>query len=252
MNLKKTQKIIKDLILFDSVWNKRNKVKDLSKVTIEEIKTYRELVRNSFCDVSINIYPFTYKLLKKDWSKLLSDYLEKYPPASPVLNKVVEQLPEYLSHRKDTLKKYPFISEVSRYEWLEVEIYEKGNVEGEKEGKGEKKKSLSLNPIHEVCTFQYAIPEIVETIEDEKPLGKIYKQKTIVLVYRDPKDFSVRFFELSTSTLAFVELLKSGFSIDMVIYFLANAYKIDEKNYKSFEKEAMKLVNVLKKSRILV
>ena len=41
-NLKKTQKIIKDLILFDSAWNKRGKVKDLSKATLEEIKTYRE------------------------------------------------------------------------------------------------------------------------------------------------------------------------------------------------------------------
>ena len=171
--------------------------------------------------------------------------MEKYPPASPILNKVVEQLPEYLSYRKDILKKYPFISELARYEWLEVEIYER-------ERKGEKNKVLSLNPVHEICTFQYAIPEIVEMIEDEKPLGKIYKQKTIVLVYRDPKDFSVRFFELSTSTLAFVELLKSGFSIDMVIYFLANAYQVDEKNYKSFEKEAMKLVSVLKKSRILI
>ncbi len=248
MNLKKTQKIIKDLILFDSAWNKRGKVKDLSKSTLEEIKIYRELVRNSFCDVSIKIYPFTYKLLSKSWEKLLSDYLEKYPPASPILNKVVEQLPEYLSIRKDSLKKYPFISELARYEWLEVEIYER---EGQ-EKRGEKNKILSLNPIHEICTFNYAIPEIVEMIENNQPLGKIYKQKTIVLIYRDPKDLSVRFFELSTSTLAFIELLKSGFSIDMVIYFLANAYQIDEKNYKSFEKEAMKLVKTLKKSRILV
>ena len=244
-SLKRIQKIIKDLILFDSVWNKRSKVKGLSKLTIERIKIYRELVKNSFYDISTNIYPFTYKLLSKSWDKLLSDYLEKYPPSSPILNKVIEHLPEYLSARKDILKKYPFISELAHYEWLEVEIYER-------EGSSGKSKILSLNPVHEICTFQYPIPEIVEMIENNQTLGKIYKQKTNVLVYRDPKDFSVRFFELSTSTLAFVELLKTGFSIDMVIYFLANAYQVDESGYKAFEKEAMKLVSLLKKSRILV
>jgi len=245
MNLKKTQKTIKDLILFNSAWKNRSKIKNLSKATIERIKIYRELVRSSFHGMSINIYPYTYKLLSKNWNPLLSDFVEKYPPSSPILNKVVEYLPAYLFTRKDLLKKYPFISELARYEWLEVEIYER-------EGEMKKNKILSLNPVHEICTFNYAIPEIVEMIENEQPLGTIYKQKANVLIYRDPKDFSVRFFELSASTLAFIELLKSGFSIDMVIYFLANAYQIDEKSYKSFEKEAMKLVSLLEKSRILV
>ena len=245
MNLKKTQKIIKDLILFDSIWKKRNEVKGLSGATLEKIKIYRGLVRNSFFDMSTNIYPYTSKLLSKSWDVLLSDYIEKYPPGSPILNKVVEHIPQYLSARKDILKKYPFINELARYEWLEVEIYER-------EGNGKKSKILSLNPVHEVCTFQYAIPEIVEMIENKKPLEKIYKQRTNVLAYRDPKYFCVRFFELSTSSLAFIDLLKSGFPIDMVIYFLANAYQVDESGYKAFEKEAMKLVSVLKKNRILI
>lgn len=204
-------------------------------------------------DISVNIYPLTYKLLNKNWNKLLSDYLEKYPPALPILNKAVGQLPEYLSTRKDILQKHPFISELARYEWLEVDIYERKRTKGlENRRTRRESKILSLNPAHEICTFQYAIPDIVEIIENNQPLGKIYKQRTIVLIYRDPKDFSVRFFELSTSSLAFIELLKSGFSIDMVIYFLANAYKIDEKNYKSFEKEAVKLMKTLKKSRVLI
>lgn len=204
-------------------------------------------------DISINIYPLTYNLLNKSWNRLLSDYLEKYPPALPILNKTVGQLPEYLSMRKDILQKHPFISELARYEWLEIDIYERKRIKGlENQRTRRKSKILSLNPVHEICAFQYAIPDIVEMIENNQPLGKIYKQRTIVLIYRDPKDFSVRFFELSTSSLAFIELLKSGFSIDMVIYFLANAYKIDEKNYKSFEKEAMKLIKTLKKSRILI
>ncbi len=243
-DLKKTEKAIKDLILFDSVWQKRSKVKGLSKHVLERLKVYRELVRNSFIEVSKNIYPYTHKLLSKNWDQLMSDYIEKYPPASPILNRVVEYLPAYLSSRKDILSKYPFIGELARYEWLEVVIYERENVP--------KNNYLSLNPIHEICTFHYPIPDIVEMIENNQSLGKMHKQKTNVLIYRDPKNFSVRFFELSTSTLAFVELLKTGFSIDMVIYLLANAYQIDESGYKYFEKEAKKLVSTLKQNRIII
>ena len=147
-------------------------------------------------DISINIYPFTYKLLNKNWNKLLSDYLKKYPPALPVLNKAVGQLPEYLSRRKDILQKHPFISELARYEWLEVDIYERKRIkELENRRTRRKSKIFLLNPAHEICTFQYAIPDIVEMIENNQPLGKIYKQRTIVLIYRDPNDFSVRFFD---------------------------------------------------------
>lgn len=245
MSLKKTQKTIKDLILFDSAWKNRNKVKDLSKKAIQKIEIYRNLVKNSFSDISANIYPVTYKLLSKNWNSLLSDYIEKYPPSSPILNKAVEHFSEYLSFRKDILKKYPFIVELVFYEWLEVEIYEK-------EGGKEKNKILSLNPIHEICTFQYPIPSIVELIENKRLLKKVCKQKTNVIIYRDPKDFSVRFFELSSSSLTFIELLKSGFPLEMAIYLLSNAFQIDERNYKNFEKEAMKLVRTLKKSRILI
>lgn len=205
--------------------------------------------QKTFLNIATNIYPVTYKLLSKNWNELLSCYLKKHPSSSSLSNKVFQHLPEYLSKKKDILNKYPFVKELAHYEWLGVEIYEREV----KKQKNKKVKNIPvLNPVHEICTFHYAIPEIVEMIEDEKPLGKIHKQKTNVLIYRDPKDLSVRFFELSTSTLAFVELLKSGFSIDMVIYFLANAYKVDEKNYKSFEREAKKLVNLLKKNRILV
>lgn len=249
---KQIQSDIKDLILFPSSWKNKNKLKRFSKNVLERVKVYRGLVWNSFSEVLTNIYPNTSKILGNEWKKLLENYIEAYPSSSPLLNKIGEKLPNYLSKQKKLLKNHPFISELAHYEWLEVEIYEAETRFISSQRTNERNNNLILNPIHEICNFQYPIPEIVDKIQNNQALGKIYKQKTSVLIYRDPKDFNVRFFELAPSSLALIELLKSGFSAEMGIWFLANAYKVDEKNYKSFEMEAKKLVKVLKKNRIII
>ena len=248
MNMKETQTIIKDLILFDSVWNKRNKTKQAKKLptkALERLKIYRELVRNSLFSLISNFYPCTHKILNKHWKVLLSKYIEQYPPNSPILSKVGEHFPEFLKKEKSIIKKYPFISELALYEWLEVETYEQEDNEV-------KNKQLVLNPIHTICRFEYQIPEIAEKIKDKKPLGKIKKEQTNVLIYRDPKDFSVRFIELSNGTVAYLELSKSGFPHEMIPMLLASHYNIQESDLGNFNVEIKKLVETLKKSRILI
>lgn len=239
--LYKTQKTIKDLILFDSTWNKRHKIKTLSKQTIERIGVYRQLVYNSFYDLLTSVYPNAYELLKKGWEKLLHDYIEAYPPTSPILNKVVEHFPKFLSKQKKILKKYPFIVELSTYEWLELEVSEKENIE----------KTL-VNPAHVLCHFQYPIPEILEMIKNKKLNNKIKPKETNLLIYRDPKDFTVRFFELSHSTLSYIELLKKRFTHNKTIQTLAKIYQIQKKDFGTFKKQANKLVKTLKGNRIIV
>ncbi len=248
LNLKQTQKIIKDLILFDSAWKKRKQIKTLSKNTIERIGLYRQLVHNSFLDVLTSIYPNTYELLKKDWNNLLHQYIEEYPPKSPILNKVVEHFPEFLQKQKNILKKYPFISELAKYEWIELEVYEKDTEVNLKFNN----KILSLNPAHVICKFQYPISNIVELIKNKKFLSSIQKKETNMIIYRDPKDFSVRFFELSSSTLQYIELLDWGFPHNTAVEMLRDTYQIDEQYFKGFKKQANDLQKVLRKTGIIL
>lgn len=248
--LEQIQKTVKDLILFDTVWNKRGKIKKLPKEAINRIQIYRNLVKNSFTDLITNIYPNVYKLLKKDWDKLLSKYIETHPPSSPILNKIAEHFPQFLSKEKKNVKKYPFIYELALYEWQELEIYEKEDYIDK--GKAERVE-LILNPIHVICKFEYPIHKIINEINTKKSaLKKITKKSTNILIYRDPKNLTVRFFELSQSSLAYIELLETGFSNELVISLLANAYQIKESQYKDFEKKAIVLIKTLKKSRILI
>src|SRR3989338_7265254 len=93
--LKEKEKIVKDFILFDSVWNKRNKIraaKELPKEAIKRISVYRDLVKTSFTDVISRIYPLTKRLIGNKWKHLLSEYIQAHPPDSPLLHMVGEKL----------------------------------------------------------------------------------------------------------------------------------------------------------------
>ena len=251
-NLKETEKTIKDLILFDSVWNKRNKIKSARKIpkeALNRIKIYRSLVKNSFTDLISKIYPLTKQYFNKNWEILISSYIEMYPPNSPILNKVAENFPFFLAKQKEITKKYPFIHELGLYEWLEVEIYEKESVVETSNGKNI---GFALNPIHEICKFEYPIPQIAEKLEAGKSLGKVTKEQTSVLIYRDPKTLNVRFNEISTGTLAYLELLKSGFPHEMILMILSEHYNIEEKNLKDFCKQINYMVKTLKQRNILI
>lgn len=246
------QKGIKDLILFDSYWNKRDQIRKklkLPKKLVDKVKVYRELVRNSLSDVVSNIYPYTRKVLKNEWNKLLPAYLEADPPTSPILNRVAEHFPTYLSQQKNILKRYPFISELALYEWLELKVYEKETVEinGRKVGR------FLLNPIYEICRFEYSIPLIVNVIKSGKltKLAKIVKQPTNVLIYRDPKTLTVRFFELEPGAFAYIKLLKRGLREDLIIQKLAGMFSSQNMNCKKVERNIAKLKCTLKNNRII-
>jgi len=85
-----------------------------------------------------------------------------------------------------------------------------------------------------------------------KRLGKIIKQPTNVLIYRDPKTLQVRFLELSDGALTYLQLLEIGFHPDFVPSFLAEHYQIEGSSLKGFHSELNKLVKTLRDKRILL
>lgn len=241
--VRKLQKGIKDLILFNSSWNKRSQIikeLKLSKGVINKIKIYRDLVNHSLRGVVTSIYPLTKYILKKDWSRLVNKYLEVYPHSSPILNRVAKDFPKYLSKQESIVSKYPFVYELALYEWLELEVYEKENV------LVNDRKKPCLNPIHVICPFQYPIHKVIERIKDDKLVTKIDKKHTNILIYRDPKTLKVRFFELEPGALAYVKLLKSGLKEDLILRKLVSIFNVS--SYQVLKKRIVKLKKVLKKN----
>ncbi len=246
-DLKQTLKTVKDLILFESKWKKRTKDKSAKKLpqkAIKRLEVYRELVWNSFDQLITKIYPYTYILLKKNWGHLLKDYIEKYPPRSPILNKVAENFPEYLSKQKSIITKYPFIYELALYEWLELEIVER-DIAGDFR-KGE------LNPIHEICDFYYDIPEIIEEIKSTNKIKKVAPKKTNILIYRDLKTKEAKFFALSPASRAYIEAYKQGLNDDFITITLSEIFNVSEDKFDEFRKQIGKFNKLLKEKNIIL
>lgn len=244
--LEKTERAVKNLILFDSAWKKRAQYKFIPKHTIERIKIYRELVWNTLSDVVEGIYPYTNKLLLTHWNKLLKQYLEFSPPSSPILYMVGKDFPAFLNTKSTLKKKYPFLYELALYEWLELEILEK-EISLEK-----RKTGLNINPASIICNFEYNIPALIKSIEINKIPLKIKKEPTSIIIYRDPKTFSVRFFELSQAIRLFLELLKIDNDLELIIDTIIEHYKIEERKQKDFKKNLKEIINILKKNKIIL
>lgn len=247
-DLKKTLRTVKNLLLFDSAWNKRGKhkeVKKLPKKAVERISIYRELIQSSIFDLISRIYPYTLELIKKDKEKLLPLYLEQFPPKSPILNKVAEDFPLFIVSQKQLIKKYPFIYELATYEWLELEVADRENLENEIVPN-------TLNPIHEICRFKYDIPAIVELIKSNKSINKISPKQTSILIYRNPDTLEVKFFQLSPASLGYIELLTQGFNDDFITMILSEVFKVNENRFDEFRKEIGKFVKELKKKKIIL
>lgn len=244
-NLKKIQETVKDLILFDSAWQDKKLVNSLPEKVLKRITLYKELVRNSFNSTFENIYPNTFKLVKNNWNELYTEYIKQYPPDSPLLNRVVEHLSEFLTTKKNILKKYPFISELAKFEWAEVEIYEK-------EDYTNNKNKQELNPIHMILRFEYPIVEILKLIEKKKAIKTIEKKQVNILLYRDPKSLKVRMFELAPGTLAYIELLKRGLNHKEATELLMEFFKVKENEQALFKQNMNNLKKELKKNKIIL
>lgn len=244
MDLVKNQKDIKNLILFKTPWKNKSTRKLFTSKVLKRIKLYKKLVLGSFDSVLKSIYPNCYKLLKGNWNNLVQKYIEKFPPNTPILNKVAARFPDFLKSEKKILKKYPFISELALYEWKEIEIYEKEDI----------KSNGKLNPVHEICKFKYPIPSIIENIETKRQRSKEAEKEssTSVLIYRDPKTLEVRFFELTYGTLVYLELLRLGLTDKEAKEDLIKIFKIDKSKKQEFERSLLKLKTKLRNNRILL
>jgi len=245
-DLKKTEEAIKDLILFDSSWKNKKLTGQFPQKVLQRLKIYKELVKNSFDSLFTSIYPHTYKLIKKDWTNIYKKYLKECPPDSPMLNRVAKKLPKFLSKQTDVLKKYPFISELAQFEWLEVEVYER------EETNGKRKSIEQLNPIHEIYKFEYPITKIVNMIDKKQLVKNIKKENLNLIIYRDPKDLKVRLFELAPGTLAYIELLKRGLTHNEAIDILIDFFKINNQDKNTFKKNMGNLKKTLKQNQIIV
>ena len=186
----------------------------LKELDLEGAALYGRMINFGQYDLLSSIYPFCEKVIGKEWDDLVYDYYRQFPSDHYNLNKSCRHLSEYFSKFAAKLcQKYPFLSELADYEWLEVEKMEDAP-------QIIKAEDVSISNLEMISTYfpavnqtltlrhyEYPMAEMIAHFEsDEKPVRKKFvRRQCHMAFYRDPETHRVRFMELGEATAAIVE-----------------------------------------------
>jgi hypothetical protein len=170
------------------------------------IALYASLLNYGHHDVINSIYPGCRKVLDDAWESIVDDYLLKYPPKHHTVNRLADSLSDYFTKYGGTyLKKYPFLSELAHYEWIELELMENpqqifsGDYEGLTQAEHFTDFGPIVNPVLIICDYEYPIADICDLLSEDRPLKKSYKKaSTSVAICRNPETHLCRFLELGS------------------------------------------------------
>jgi len=185
------------------------------------VKLYSSLIELGRVDLMSSIFPVLKELVGKPFKSLVLDYFEQLPPNHYNLNQSASRFADYLLTVDKLVARYPFISELADYEWIELAVLEDDSQNLERcsahsmlESVSDPERFAALKPVLN-CAFiarryKYAIPRLMQQIKDEEKMPRRFKpEPTCVVVYRDPDTLDARFLEVGEVSLLLLETLKT-------------------------------------------
>jgi hypothetical protein len=102
---------------------------DILPLTLKQpLALYQELLSGTVLETMQGIYPHTYRLLSQNgekesaWKALIEQYRRQNPNASYKLSGAAQSFPAFLATQQNQIEIFPFLSDLARYEWLELEM----------------------------------------------------------------------------------------------------------------------------------
>lgn len=169
---------------------------------------YRRLVYNVVDDMLQSAYPLTHHLLSaKQWTAMVQDFFSHHPCQSPQVWYMPRELYEYLIEAQHPLlEKYPFLSELLWFEWLEVELFMMEDRPASYTASGNiNTDALVLNPEHQLQHFHYPVH-----LKPAKQIKAADKGDHFLALFRKPDNGEVAFMHLSPVLVTLLELLQEG------------------------------------------
>lgn len=180
----------------------------LKGVREDNLPQYRRLIRNIFHDTLSTAYPITGQLLSdEEWDGLVDDFMRDFSPSSPQVWQMPRELWEYVSDSGHHLAvKYPFLTDLLWFEWLEIELYMMKDVTVSFRHEGSlKQEKMVLNPEHKIVSFEWPV-----FLKSPKKIGNEDKGQYFLVMFRHPTNKSVRFIHVSPVLARLIELLSEN------------------------------------------
>ena len=169
---------------------------------------YRELVYNIVDDILQSAYPLTYDLLlTEEWEELVDQFMSSHACQSPQVWQMPKELYEFVRQEEHPLlRKYPFLTELLCFEWLEVELFMAEDKTVDYASTGDTATDpLVLNPEYDLQHFHYPVHRKNAKDITEQDKGNYY-----VVLFRTPDSGNVQFMDLSPALVYLVEQLAEG------------------------------------------
>jgi|GEM_PF-485483 len=186
------------------------------------VMLYSSLIELGRVDLMSSIFPVLKDLVGKQFKTLVLDYFEQLPPNHYNLNQSASRFAEYLRTVEKLNGRYPFISELADYEWIELAVLEddshnlmRSDSKVMAESSADPARFAGLKPVLN-CAFiarhyNYPVPRLLAEIQAGQKLPRRFKQEpTYVVVYRDPDTLDARFLEVGEVAYRMLENVKNN------------------------------------------
>jgi len=245
MSLQKTQEQI--LNYFFARESVDQKV--LSLEVQDELAIYKSLIITSLEELLEKIYPFCTKVIREQFREIVLDYFQQCPCKSAIYIELAKDFASFLASEFFRNKyHYPsYLAQLAEYEWIEVELFNKEDASSTK--------SLQLNPISQLKSFQYPITAIINFIketEDQQELAStdVEPEEEAIFIYRDPESLLIRFFQLPVSAYFIIERLKQNQDLEKIFQDYCRSFSISTDD--TTKTAYLQMIENLKKNKILV
>lgn len=186
----------------------------------QRLQHYRRLIRNIIHENVSKAYPLAKELLSEEWSSLIDLFFENYACTEPQVWRMpkdfflfVQQMEEENSLKSN----HPYLTELLYFEWIELELYmmeDQTPLPHSEEGDWENS-SIVLNPEARLLKFNYPVHTTTPG-----QLKNTTKGQFFCLIYREPKEYKVKFMDLSPLPAFIIEQLMAEVKLVDVFHFL--------------------------------
>ena len=164
-------------------------------VNAKRLAHYRRLIGNVIYDVLETAYPITHQILNdEEWRYVVDEFFRNHRIQSAQIWKMPFEFYLYALQNETARKLHrPYLNDLLYFEWLEIEVHTMPDADLPEYSAhlAFNDQAPVFNPDYKILELEYPVHR-TETSKLEAQKGRYF-----LLVYREQKDFSVQFMEVT-------------------------------------------------------